>query len=123
MFYKLLQKTRHAEAEAQFSRALQLAPRDAQVRAHYGLFLLDAGRNAEAGDSFAEAVRLMEQREPAAEGELHYESVFNAAVAFRLADKMELAERFYRRAVAIRPNVSKSYLPRNMAQCTNMKTI
>ncbi len=100
-----MQKTRHPEAEEWFGKALRVAPLDPSVRTHYGLFLMDAGRNLEAARSFEEAVRLSGDG-GGGEGEDYYESVFNAGVAFRLAGRMEEAERFYRKAADIRPNVS-----------------
>ena len=100
-----MQKTRHPEAESWFARALSAAPADPSARTHYGLFLMDAGRNLEAARSFEEAARLTERGRQEGQGE-YYETLFNAGVAYRLAGRMDKAEEFYRRAADVRPLVS-----------------
>lgn len=92
-----MQKTRHSEAERWFAKAKAIAPADSSVRLHFGLFLLDLGRDLEAAEEFEVAANA-----PAAE----YEAVFNAAVAYRLAGRNERALEFYRRAQEMRPEVS-----------------
>ena len=119
----MLQKTRHVEAERWFSKANQLAPFDPSVHLHYGLFLMDAegDRNFEAGQKFQTAAELILSEQSSAvkpndvSGNLQdsttnsgvsvYDSVFNAAVAYRQAGRHDLAEIFYRKAVTIRPKV------------------
>lgn len=120
--FLLFQKTRHGEAERWFSKAKQLAPSDPSVYLHYGLFLMDAegDRNFEAGQKFQMASELIlgnnkdlnpnKSPDNIEESALHssisvYDSVFNAAVAYRQAGRHDLAEIFYRKAVTIRPKV------------------
>ena len=104
----LLQKTRHNEAESWFVKAQKLAPNDPAVHLHYGLFLMDTERNLEAAEEFAQA----------AEFDPHdYEAVFNAGVAFRQAGKHDKAEEFYRKAVALKPNVRYQYPKSSSSIC------
>ena len=93
----MLQKTRQNEAESWFMKAKKLAPNDASVHLHYGLFLMDSDRNLEAAEEFAMAAEI---------SPTDYESVFNAGVAFRQAGNNEKAEKYYRNSVNLRPNVS-----------------
>ena len=88
------------DAEDWYRRALQLDD-NAQVRVHYGLFLLDRHRYGEAVHQLRAAVR----RQPAV-----YDYVFNLAVAARLAGQLELAEQSYRQAVGLRPGVAEPHL-------------
>ena len=74
-----------------------MVPEDPSVHLHYGLFLMDSDRNLEAAEEFARAVSLKSD---------DYESVFNAGVAYRQANMNTEAEKFYRMAVQLRPNVS-----------------
>ncbi len=83
-----------------------MAPEDPSVRLHYGLFLIDIGRNREAALEFERAVNLSAE----------YESVFNAGVAFRLAGQLDKAEQYYRRAAIMRPEVNKRKLPTSIVQ-------
>lgn len=57
---------------------------------------MEADRHLEAGTQFETAARLNPNE---------YESVFNAAVAYRQAQKYDRAEEFYRRAVRMKPEV------------------
>ena len=93
----VFQKTRHSEAESWFLKAKEMVPEDPSVHLHYGLFLMDSDRNLEAAEEFARAVSLKSD---------DYESVFNAGVAYRQANMNTEAEKFYRMAVQLRPNVS-----------------
>ena len=86
--------TRAPEAEGWFRRAVEQAPGEARVYSHYGLYLMDQARHAEAATALATAASL----DPA-----NYDAVFNAAVAAREAGQLEAAERWYRGAVALRP--------------------
>ena len=119
------QKTRHSEAESWFLKAYQLAPLDPSVHLHYGLFLMDAdgNRNFEAGQKFQIASELLLGKDKGQtsrkdsrdidEANLQssisaYDTTFNAAVAYRQAGRNDLAEKFYRKAVDIRPKVNNT---------------
>ena len=91
-----LQKTRHTEAESWFLKAARLAPGDSGVHLHYGLFLMEAGRDLEAAREF-EAASGVEPND--------YNAAFNAGVAYRQAGNRDKAEAFYRKAVRISPKV------------------
>ena len=80
----------------------------------------DGNRNFEAGQKFQMAaelilgadkdlssrknVEIMEEKSTDSSTSV-YDSIFNAAVAYRQAARHDLAETFYRKAVAIRPKV------------------
>lgn len=86
-------------------KAHRLAPGDPSVHLHYGLFLMDRGRNLEAGVHFEEASKLQgDEQQPGGEG--LYESLFNAGVAYRQAGVMDKAETFYRKAKDLKPKVT-----------------
>jgi Flp pilus assembly protein TadD len=59
---------------------------------------MDSDRNLEAAREFAKAAELKPD---------DYESVFNAGVAFRQAGNNIQAETFYRKAVNLKPEVSR----------------
>ena len=77
----------------------------------------DGNRNFEAGQQFQTAAELIlgkdiesTSKKISDEANLHssisaYDSIFNAAVAYRQAGRHDLAEIFYRKAVSIRPKV------------------
>ena len=81
----------------------------------------EGDRNFEAGQKFQTAAELISSEQSSAfkpndvSGNLQdsttnsgvsvYDSVFNAAVAYRQAGRHDLAEIFYRKAVTIRPKV------------------
>ena len=76
----------------------------------------DGNRNFEAGQQFQTAAELILGKDTEStsdvidEANLHssisaYDSIFNAAVAYRQAGRHDLAEIFYRKAVSIRPKV------------------
>ena len=81
----------------------------------------EGNRNFEAGQKFQTASELilgidkvqtsMKDFESLDEANLHssisgYDTTFNAAVAYRQAGRKDLAEKFYRKAVDIRPKVN-----------------
>eukprot|EP00096_Caligus_rogercresseyi_P007274 TRINITY_DN2508_c0_g1_i1.p1 TRINITY_DN2508_c0_g1~~TRINITY_DN2508_c0_g1_i1.p1 ORF type:complete len:604 (+),score=30.15 TRINITY_DN2508_c0_g1_i1:192-1814(+) len=100
---KLLAKnrTRLQEAEERFRIASQIAPTESSVALHYGLFLLGEERSLEAGLQFQKAAHL---------SPLDFESIFNAAVAFRQAGKYSLAEDFYRQSVKVKPKDASAHM-------------
>jgi len=100
---KMLAKndSRDQEAESWFQRAKVVAPSESTVYAHYGLYLIDRRRFPEAARNLGEAVRL----DPA-----NYDNVFNAAVAYREAGQLDIAETFYRRTVEIKPMEAASHM-------------
>ena len=80
----------------------------------------EGDRNFEAGQKFQMAAELIlgnnkdinsnKTSDSIKESDLHsavsvYDSIFNAAVAYRQAGRHDLAEIFYRKAVTIRPKV------------------
>jgi len=87
-------QSRAGEAEAWFRKAQAVAPGEARVHSHYGLYLMDMARHSEASAALAEAARLAPR---------DYDTVFNAAVAAREAGDLAAAETWYRRAVKLRP--------------------
>jgi len=87
-------QSRAGEAEAWFRKAQAVAPGEARVHSHYGLYLMDMARHSEASAALAEAARLAPR---------DYDTVFNAAVAAREAGDLAAAETWYRRAVNLRP--------------------
>jgi len=87
-------QSRAGEAEAWFRKAQAVAPGEARVHSHYGLYLMDMARHSEASATLAEAARLAPR---------DYDTVFNAAVAAREAGDLAAAETWYRRAVNLRP--------------------
>lgn len=104
-----LQKTRHSEAERWFTKAHSLAPHDASVHLHYGMFLLDADRSLEAAEHFE--VAAMASSVGGGDEEDAYKTLFNAAVAFRQAGRTDRAEEFYRKALKVRPKVRRRNEP------------
>ena len=94
-------QSRVAEAELRFLRARRVAPSEAQVHSHYGLYLMDRERHDEAAATLAEAARLSPQ---------DYDATFNAAVAAREAGKLDAAEAWYRRAVELRPREASGHM-------------
>ena len=84
-----------------FQRAKAVAPAEPTVYVHYGLYLMDRRRFSEAAKNLGEAARL----NPA-----NYDNVFNAAVAYREAGQLDIAETFYRRTVQIRPMEAASHM-------------
>ena len=92
----------------------------------------DGNRNFEAGQKFQTASELLlgKDKEQISrkdsnldEANLHssisaYDTTFNAAVAYRQAGRNDLAEKFYRKAVEIRPKVNdifcESYMLRDI---------
>ena len=85
----------------------------------------EGDRNFEAGQKFQTAAELVlrEQNKNLGSNKISgnfqesttnsgvsaYESIFNAAVAYRQAGRHDLAEIFYRKAVAIRPKVCNQF--------------
>ena len=80
----------------------------------------DGNRNFEAGQQFQTAAELILGKDTDStsrkmsdvidEANFHssisaYDSIFNAAVAYRQAGRHDLAETFYRKAVSVRPKV------------------
>lgn len=100
---KMLAKneSRDQEAESWFQRAKTVAPAEPTVYVHYGLYLMDRNRFSEAAKNLGEAARLNPS---------NYDNVFNAAVAYREAGQLDIAELFYRRTVEIRPMEAASHM-------------
>lgn len=81
-----------------------MAPRNPDISFHYGLFLLDEGGQANlllAAENFVLASIELNEGDS-----LYYESLFNAAVAYREAGELLKAELFYGKAAKVKPNVS-----------------
>ncbi|KAF0770551.1 protein O-mannosyl-transferase TMTC2-like, partial [Aphis craccivora] len=89
-------RTRIHEAENWFLRAKKLAPSDASVYKHFGVFLLEQERYSEAASQLVEAVAL----EPD-----DYDLTVTAATALRQAGVSLRAEEMYRKAAILRPQV------------------
>ncbi|GFG31598.1 hypothetical protein Cfor_11746, partial [Coptotermes formosanus] len=87
-------KSRALEAEHWFQRATELAPNDPTVFKHFGQFLTELERHAEAAAQYVRAVELA----PA-----QYDLVLSAATALRHAGHAQRAENFYRRAAELKP--------------------
>jgi len=100
---KMLAKneSRNHEAESWFQRAKAVAPAEPTVYVHYGLYLMDRNRFIEAAKNLGEAAKLSPS---------NYDNVFNAAVAYREAGRLDIAETFYRRTVQIRPMEAASHM-------------
>ena len=94
-------QSRAGEAEAWFRRAQAVAPGEARVHAHYGLYLMDMARHSEAKTTLAEAARLAPK---------DFDTVFNAGVAAREAGDINSAEAWYRRAVSLRPRDASAHM-------------
>jgi Flp pilus assembly protein TadD len=94
-------ESRDQEAESWFQRAKTVAPAEPTVYVHYGLYLMDRNRFSEAAKNLGEAARLNPS---------NYDNVFNAAVAYREAGQLDIAEMFYRRTVEIRPMEAASHM-------------
>ncbi|XP_030745752.1 protein O-mannosyl-transferase TMTC2-like [Sitophilus oryzae] len=94
---KLLAKnvSRSAEAEQWFRRAQRLAPEDASVYHHYGAFLALSRRFKEAAILYEKAAELRYD---------DYELAVAAATAMRKAGRQEDAEKWYRRALSMKPS-------------------
>ncbi|XP_049790288.1 protein O-mannosyl-transferase TMTC2-like [Schistocerca nitens] len=91
-----MNRSRAAEAERWFRRALQLAPEDPSVHQHFGQFLSGQQRHAEAALRFEAAADLLPSR---------LDLALAAASSLRVAGLTGRAERFYRRAVQLRPQL------------------
>ena len=88
----------------------------------------DGNRNFEAGQKFQTASELLlgNDKEQIARKDSYldeanlqssisaYDTTFNAAVAYRQAGRNDLAEKFYRKAVEIRPKVNNKYTEEHM---------
>ncbi|XP_060851447.1 protein O-mannosyl-transferase TMTC2-like [Rhopalosiphum padi] len=93
-------RTRIHEAENWFLRAKKLAPGDASVYKHFGVFLLEQERYSEAASQLVEAVAL----EPE-----DYDLTVTAATALRQAGVSLRAEEMYRKAAILRPQDASSH--------------
>ena len=83
----------------------------------------DGNRNFEAGQKFQTASELLlgKDKEQISRKDSNldeanlqssisaYDTTFNAAVAYRQAGRKDLAEKFYRKAVEIRPKVNNTF--------------
>ncbi|XP_049940746.1 protein O-mannosyl-transferase TMTC2-like [Schistocerca serialis cubense] len=96
-----MNRSRAAEAERWFRRALQLAPEDPSVHQHFGQFLSGQQRHAEAALRFEAAADLLPSR---------LDLALAAASSLRVAGLTGRAERFYRRAVQLRPQSARHHL-------------
>ncbi|XP_049764521.1 protein O-mannosyl-transferase TMTC2-like [Schistocerca cancellata] len=96
-----MNRSRAAEAERWFRRALQLAPEDPSVHQHFGQFLSGQQRHAEAALRFEAAADLLPAR---------LDLALAAASSLRVAGLTGRAERFYRRAVQLRPQSARHHL-------------
>ncbi|CAG7723419.1 unnamed protein product [Allacma fusca] len=94
-------KTRLLEAESWFRRAKRIAPADARVYQHYGQFLASQGRNSEAAESYVMADALTPN---------DYEIVVGAANGLRQAGDNLMAEVYYEKAVALRPQEARAHM-------------
>jgi len=91
----LLAKTdRRSEALKYFERASSLAPSDNNVWQHVGQFYADGGEFRDAVKAYDKAWRLNRN---------DFDAAFSLANAYRNLASNDLAEDFYRKAVALRP--------------------
>ncbi len=78
------------------------------------MFLLDAERNLEAARHFEIAAAAADN----GGSEDAYETMFNAAVAYRQAGRTDRAEEFYRKALELRPDDPSAHL--NLGACLHL---
>ncbi|HVF64143.1 MAG TPA: type IV pilus biogenesis/stability protein PilW [Casimicrobiaceae bacterium] len=85
------------QAEAQFKRALDLAPNDAEVRHNWGWYLCTNGRARESIGEFEIAIRNPLYRTPEI-------ALVNAGKCSAATGDVAAAELYFRRALQMRPN-------------------
>jgi len=89
------------KAESHFKEAVQRAPEYSEAQNNYGVFLCQEKRYQEAEQRFLEAIKnpLYENKDQAYE---------NAGICVGLIPDATLAEQYFRKALQLNPNLSKS---------------
>ncbi|KAG8226446.1 hypothetical protein J437_LFUL003438, partial [Ladona fulva] len=95
-------KTRKHEAEQQFLKALDIAPKDNTALHQYGRFLVEQGRHSEAAEYFRLATEVSDPP--------HFEDVMAAATSYRLSGNLQKAESFYRKGVQLQPELHSAHI-------------
>jgi len=98
-----------AEAERHFKRAIALNNNDSRSKNNYGLFLCQSGRYDEAEEIFLSAANNPLYNEPEV-------AITNAGTCALRANKSDLAENYFRRALSRNPSVGAALI--QMAQIT-----
>ncbi|MDA0680580.1 MAG: type IV pilus biogenesis/stability protein PilW [Proteobacteria bacterium] len=99
----LVQLGQHRLATESFDKATKIAPNNSDVRNAYAVYLCQQGKYDEARVQFDRAINIRENEGP-------YVMMTNAGVCVSKKPDLVLAEKYFRDAIAVRPNYGEALI-------------